>query len=60
MNEYRFYINRLPEIAAHRADMAGMYRRLRKQNAGIARLLFVRTNAAYKLLKAAYIDRLYV
>ncbi len=59
MNEYRYHANRDPQVAAVRSELAAMYRRIRKKDLILARILYVRTRAAYKILSSALIDNLY-
>jgi hypothetical protein len=59
MNVYRFYANRQPDTAKARADMAEMYRSLRRDNPLIARLLYFRYRSACKILAESFIDGLY-
>lgn len=58
-NEYRFYVNRTPEVAKARAECCGMYRNLRKANPEIARLLFVRLRSMKRTMVGQLIDNLY-
>lgn len=59
MNKYRYWANHDPEVAAARNEQAAIYRRLRKTDLTIARLLYVRTKKAYTVLANMLTDDLY-
>ena len=55
---YRRMIKREPDIAAARAEMAALYRRIRKTDHNIARLLHRRmANATAKMIDALFYQR---
>jgi hypothetical protein len=57
--DYKLYCKRQPDSAKARKAMADVYRKLRRQNAEIARLLWQREKAASKIIVAGMIDNLY-
>lgn len=57
MSEHRYGND--PNVIAARSDMAAIYRKLRKTDLTIARLLYVRTKAAHVALASSLIDSLY-
>lgn len=56
MDTYRARSNRRPEAAKVRADMAGLYRKLRKDNPAMARLLFRRQKDCLKTATARILE----
>lgn len=60
MNEYRFHLNRIPEVAENRLAVANIYRKLRRDGeANIGRLLWKRDKAATTLLRKHLEDSIY-
>lgn len=59
MNKNRYFLNHDPAVAAARDEQAAIYRRLRKTDLRIARLLYVRTKKAFTVLASALIDNAY-
>ena len=56
MNTWRYECNREPKVAAIRAELCEMYRRIRRTNHALARGLWISTQSAYKLFSTALID----